>query len=71
MRPVTLTPEPRLEYFSLGDVDGNGVVDFADLLAVLAAWGPCPEPPEPCPADVDGNGVVNFSDLLLVLANWT
>ena len=24
------------------DVDGNGVVDFADLLAILAAWGPCP-----------------------------
>ncbi len=71
VRPVTLTPEPRLEYFSLGDVDGNGAVDFGDLLALLAAWGACPEPPEPCPADVDGNGVVNFADLLLLLGNWT
>ena len=24
-----------------GDVDGNGLVEFADLLAVLAAWGAC------------------------------
>ncbi len=24
------------------DLDGNGVVDFGDLLIVLAAWGPCP-----------------------------
>ncbi len=23
------------------DLDGNGVVDFGDLLIVLAAWGPC------------------------------
>ncbi len=24
------------------DLDGNGVVDFGDLLIVLSAWGPCP-----------------------------
>ncbi len=23
------------------DLDGSGTVDFADLLIVLAAWGPC------------------------------
>ena len=54
-----------------GDVDGDGVVDFRDLLALLAAWGPCPEPPAECPADFDGNGFVDFADLLVVLANWT
>ena len=47
-----------------GDVDGDGDVDFADLLEVLAWWGPCGL----CPADLDGNGTVNFDDLLTVLA---
>ena len=50
-----------------GDVDGDGVVNFGDLLLVLAAWGPCGG----CPEDLDGNGVVGFADLLIVLANWT
>jgi hypothetical protein len=50
-----------------GDVDGDGVVGFPDLLAILAAWGPCLD----CPEDLDGNGTVDFQDLLVVLANWT
>jgi hypothetical protein len=50
------------------DVDGDGVVGFSDLLAVLAAWGPCPAS---CPADVDGNGDVGFDDVLSVLAAWS
>ncbi|MCP3903965.1 MAG: hypothetical protein GY715_10060 [Planctomycetes bacterium] len=24
------------------DLNGNGAVDFADILVVIAAWGPCP-----------------------------
>jgi hypothetical protein len=48
------------------DVDESGDVAFLDLLAVLAAWGPC----APCPADVDGDGTVGFADLLMVLAAW-
>lgn len=27
---------------NIADVTGNGVVDIGDLLAVIAAWGPCP-----------------------------
>ena len=49
-----------------GDLDGSGAVSFDDLLAVLAAWGPCPG----CPADFDGSGDVGFSDALVVLSNW-
>jgi uncharacterized membrane protein len=49
-----------------GDIDEDGDVDTADLLALLAAWGPC----EGCPEDIDGNGVVNTADLLILLANW-
>jgi hypothetical protein len=29
----------------LGDLDGDGQVGIADLLLLLAAWGPCPDPP--------------------------
>ena len=50
-----------------GDLDGNGAVDFSDLLAVLAAWGPCVD----CPADFDDSGAVDFADLLVILSNWT
>lgn len=53
-----------------GDLDGNGVVNFNDLLELLSAWGPCPPRPEPCPADLDGNGTVDFSDVLILLGNW-
>ncbi|MBT8484151.1 MAG: hypothetical protein HKO59_06205 [Phycisphaerales bacterium] len=50
-----------------GDVDGDGIVGFLDLLAVLSAWGPCAA----CPADLNGDGVVDFVDLLSVLAGWS
>jgi len=52
----------------VGDVDGNGAVDFSDLLIVLSNWGPCGDP---CPADVDGDGNVGFEDLLAVLSGWS
>ncbi len=50
-----------------GDANGDGVVDFGDILAILAAWGPCGQ----CPEDVNGDGAVNFADLLVVLGNWS
>jgi YVTN family beta-propeller protein len=57
-------------YSRPGDVDGDGDVDTADLLLLLAAWGDCPDPPEECPADFDGDGDVDTADLLILLANW-
>jgi len=50
-----------------GDVDGNGEVDFQDLLSLLSDFGPC-EPGQPCDADFDGNGSVDFQDLLTLLS---
>ncbi len=55
-----------------GDINGDGIVNVTDLLAVIGAWGPCPScPPTPCAADIAGNDcIVNVSDLLMVIGNW-
>jgi hypothetical protein len=53
-----------------GDVDGDGSVGFADVLAVLAGWGVCPPPPAYCLLDQDADGVVGFAEVLMILANW-
>jgi hypothetical protein len=52
------------------DIDGDGAVGVADLLGLLAAWGPCPDPPADCLADIDGDGNVGATDFLTLLANW-
>jgi hypothetical protein len=48
------------------DLSGDSIIGFADLLAVLSAWGPCPG----CPEDLSGDGAVGFADLLKVLSEW-
>ncbi|MCI0364633.1 MAG: dockerin type I domain-containing protein, partial [Phycisphaerales bacterium] len=56
-----------------GDLNGDGVVNVLDLLAVISAWGPCPPPPGSCAADISppgGDGTVNILDLLAVISNW-
>ena len=53
-----------------GDLDGDGSVAITDLLMLVAAWGPCPDPPDPCPADLDDDGDVGILDLLTLLAYW-
>jgi hypothetical protein len=49
-----------------GDVDGDGSVGTDDLLATIAAWGPC----EGCAADLNGDGTVDVDDILPLLADW-
>ncbi len=53
-----------------GDLNGDGVVGILDLLILLSAWGPCPDPPDDCPADLDSDGAVGILDLLALLTNW-
>lgn len=55
--------------FCTGDIDGDDVIGFSDLITILTEWGPCP-PGGPCPADLDDDGSVGLSDLLFVLAGW-
>ncbi|MCH2160455.1 MAG: hypothetical protein MK085_01140 [Phycisphaerales bacterium] len=49
------------------DINGDGLVNGADLGLLLSSWGPCPPP---CPADINGDGAVNGADLGLLLASW-
>jgi len=51
-----------------GDLDGDGLVGFSDILVIISAWGPCAGA---CPADLSGNGAVDFADILVVIANWS
>ncbi len=50
----------------IGDLNGDGVVDGADLGQLLSAWGAC----DGCPEDLDGDGFVDGGDLGILLSNW-
>ncbi len=52
-----------------GDVDGDGLAGFSDLISLLSAWGPCNV--APCDADINGDGSIGFADLTLLLSFWT
>lgn len=51
---------------SPADLNGDGVVNAADLAMLLGSWGPCAA----CPADLDGDGVVTSADLAALLGSW-
>jgi hypothetical protein len=46
------------------DLNGDGVVNGADLAILLGQWG------GPGSADLNGDGVVGGADLALLLAAW-
>ncbi|MCP3903939.1 MAG: hypothetical protein GY715_09925 [Planctomycetes bacterium] len=48
------------------DLDGDGLVGFGDVLAIIAAWGPCAG----CPQDLNNDNVVGFGDILVVIGAW-
>ncbi|HUU82005.1 MAG TPA: M28 family peptidase [Phycisphaerae bacterium] len=50
----------------LGDLDGDGVIDQADLGMLLTDWG-CTSN---CAADLDGDDDVDHSDLGILLSTW-
>jgi hypothetical protein len=67
-----VTPQPfAILGASSPDIDGNGVVNIVDLLALLGSWGECGRPcPPSCPGDLDGDCAVAITDLLALLAAW-
>lgn len=48
-----------------GDVNGDRVVNFADISEVLTFWGLSGPG-----GDANGDGIVNFADITRVLENW-
>jgi len=54
-------PEPECP----SDVNGDGVTNVTDILAIVAAWGT-----NDADADIDGDGTVGVSDLLVVIEGW-
>ncbi len=61
---------PRNCPSDIAPAGGDGTVNVADLLAVITAWGPCPQPPASCPSDINYDGQVGVSDLLSVIGAW-
>lgn len=51
---------------NIADINGDGIVDGADLALILSAWGTSDSE-----ADLNGDGIVDGADLALVLANWS
>jgi hypothetical protein len=48
-----------------GDINGDGIVDGADLSTLLGAWADSGGP-----ADIDGSGLVDGADLATLLGEW-
>ena len=65
---IRLDP-PALESSCGGDINFDHHVDTTDLLAVVNAWGECPETGG-CPSDLSADGAVDVTDLLKVINAW-
>jgi hypothetical protein len=50
----------------VGDLNGDGIVNGADLAILLGAWGQAGGP-----ADLNGDGLVDGADLSILLSDWT
>lgn len=48
------------------DLNGDGIVDGTDLMALLGSWGPCAA----CATDIDNDGQVDGADLATLLGQW-
>ncbi|HMN97495.1 MAG TPA: hypothetical protein PKC90_13560 [Phycisphaerales bacterium] len=58
---IYLPPAPPI----IGDLNGDGIVDGADLGLLLDEWG------TDGPGDLNGDGVVDGADLGILMAAWT
>lgn len=56
----------RVEISNQGDIDGNGIINGADLTILLADWGT-----ENNRSDINSDGIVDGEDLLIFLNNWS
>lgn len=64
---VPILPTPECD----ADIDRDGLIDWQDLMIVLAEYGRAPiDAVGPGNPDINRNGLVDFEDLLAVLAHW-
>ena len=49
----------------IGDINGDGVVNGADLGLLLSGWA------QPGPTDLNNDGTTNGADLGLLLSHWS
>ena len=56
----------RIVTICIGDLNGCGTVDVADLALLLGSWGKNPGHV----ADINDDGLVNGVDLALLLGHW-
>jgi len=69
-RPV-LTVEFTPPQPCAADINYDNMVNVQDLLAVIGAWGTCPQPcPPACTGDTNADCTVNVQDLLAVITTW-
>jgi hypothetical protein len=61
--------ETDLRTALLGDANGDGTIDVADMVLVILNWGVCDG--LPCAGDVNGDMVVDVNDLVAVVLGWT
>ena len=61
---------PATAQSCVGDIFANGIVNGADLGAMLSYWGPRTSDPFSVASDIDSDGIINGSDLGLLLSNW-
>jgi hypothetical protein len=59
------------EFRAPADLNADGAVSVADLVALVLAWGPCPAPPAACLADLNGDGAVDVLDLVQMIVSWS
>jgi hypothetical protein len=64
----------EVDCLELGDIDGDGLVNAADLATLLVAWGPVdpgvPADPTRADSDLNGDGTVDAADITQLLLDW-
>ena len=51
------------------DLNGDGIVNGADLTILLGSWGACTKPV--CVADINEDGFIDGADLTILLGSWS
>lgn len=64
-KEILVTVPENTGNFTIGDLNGDGRVDGADLALMLANWG------LPGNTDLNGDGTTNGADLTILLSRWS